>query len=176
MSQWVALTVLGQDRAGIVAGVTKVLFEHGCNLEDSSATRLRDSFAMILIAELPAEPRFDTLRSALQAAAEELGVSVDLRDLGSRAPQPPPAGRLFDLAVYGADHPGIVYRVAQALAALDCNVTDVTTHIAGSVYLMMMEMTVPETVSDEVLEACMAALRAELAVDITARAVEQETL
>jgi glycine cleavage system transcriptional repressor len=131
---------------------------------------------MILIAQLPAAPRFEALRAALDAAAGELGVHVDLRDLGSRAPQPPPAGRRLEMTVYGADHPGIVCRVAEALARLDCNVTNVTTHVAGAVYLVMIEMTVPEVVGDEALAVVLAPLRAELAVDITVRAVEEETL
>jgi glycine cleavage system transcriptional repressor len=176
MSHWVAITVLGQDRPGIVAGVTKALFEHGCNLEDSSATRLRDAFAMILIAELPEPPGYGELAARLAAVAEELAVSVDLRDLGGAAPQPPPAGRRCQMTVYGADQPGIVYGVAQALAGADCNVTDIATRKAGAVYVMMLEMTAPETLADADLEAAAARLRRALAVDVTWRAVEEETL
>ena len=37
--RWI-VTALGKDRPGIVAGVTKVLYQLGCNLEDSAMTRL----------------------------------------------------------------------------------------------------------------------------------------
>ena len=36
----VAVTVIGNDRPGIVAGVSKALFDAGCNLEDVSSTIL----------------------------------------------------------------------------------------------------------------------------------------
>ena len=42
--RWI-VTALGQDRPGIVAGVTKVLYDLGCNLEDSAMTRLEGEFA-----------------------------------------------------------------------------------------------------------------------------------
>lgn len=180
MSQWAAITVLGRDRPGIVAAVSKVLFEHGCNIEDSSATRLRDSFAMILIAKLPDPPRLEALESALQACAGVQGISIDVRDLGGGAPEPPPAGDAYLLSVYGADRPGIVYRVSATLAGLRCNVTDVATRVAGTidapVYILMLELTAPPDVSAAELERHLAALRTELNVDLTLRPIEQETL
>lgn len=180
MSQWVAITVLGRDRPGIVAGVTKALYEHGCNLEDSSATRLRDSFAMILIAMLPDPPRIALLRAELDALAEELGVALDLRDLGHEPPSPEPPGERFVLTVYGADRPGIVYRVSERLAGSSCNVTDVTTRVIGEpsqpIYVMMLEMTAPAGVDASLLESCLQPLRESLGVDITLRVVEEETL
>ena len=180
MSQWAAITVLGQDRPGIVAGVTRVLFEHGCNLEDSSATRLRDAFAMILVAKLPEPPSMEALREALDERAEALGVIVDLRDLGSLPPLPKPEGQKYLLSVYGADRPGIVYRVSDTLAGCQCNIMDVTTRTAGTgdkpVYIMMLEMSVPSGPAEDELQNRLAALKEELPVDISLRAVEEETL
>ena len=44
-----ALSVVGVDRPGIVAEVSRVLFELGCNIEDSTCTILSGQFAMILV-------------------------------------------------------------------------------------------------------------------------------
>lgn len=180
MSQWAAITVLGKDRPGIVAGVTRALFEHGCNLEDSSATRLRDAFAMILIAKLPEPPRLDALQETLERHAASLGVVIDLRDLGSLPPSPPPEGQRYVLSVYGADQPGIVYRVSDTLAGCQCNIEDVTTRVAGTaerpIYILMLEMSVPVGEAEQTLQTRLAALRVELPVDISLRPVEEETL
>ena len=180
MGHWAAITVLGHDRPGIVAGVTAVLYEHGCNLEDSSATRLRDSFAMILIAELPEPAHLDGLGARLAVVADQLGVAIDLRDLGQAPPEPPPPGQRYLLSVYGADQPGIVYRISRALAAAGCNVDNVTTRVVGSaerpVYVMMLELCAPPTVSTDDLNRSLAALHAELNVDITLRPLDEETL
>ncbi|MBV8303503.1 MAG: amino acid-binding protein, partial [Acidimicrobiia bacterium] len=43
-----AVSAVGADRPGIVAAVTRVFVEHGCNLEDTSMTILRGHFAMML--------------------------------------------------------------------------------------------------------------------------------
>ncbi|MBU1209467.1 MAG: ACT domain-containing protein [Proteobacteria bacterium] len=50
MSDWVAVSIIGRDRPGIVASVSKVLFQNRCNIEDLSQTAIRGQFAMILIA------------------------------------------------------------------------------------------------------------------------------
>ncbi len=44
-----AVSVVGADRPGIVAGVTEALYKLGCNIADSSCAMLAGEFAMILI-------------------------------------------------------------------------------------------------------------------------------
>lgn len=180
MTEWAAITVVGADRPGIVAGVTQVLFEHGCNLEDSSATILRDAFAMILIAKLPEPANLAGLQAALTACAASLGVSCEVRPLGTAAAHPATAGAPYLLTVYGADQPGIVYRVTARLAELCINISDVATRVTGHadrpVYLMVLDLSVPESVAQERLEAALADLRTALDVDITLRPVDEATL
>ena len=55
-----ALTIVGRDRAGIVSQVTKILFDLGCNIADSSCSILGGQFAMILIL---GHPEFTSLES-----------------------------------------------------------------------------------------------------------------
>ena len=49
----VVISVLGRDRPGIVATVSRTLSESGCNIEDISQTTLQNEFAGIFIATLP---------------------------------------------------------------------------------------------------------------------------
>ena len=51
----------------------------------------------------------------------------------SRPPQP------YLVSVHGADRPGIVHRVA-AIAAAGGNITDLTTRLAGGLYMLMAEV------------------------------------
>ncbi|MFL5879210.1 MAG: glycine cleavage system protein R [Actinomycetota bacterium] len=48
-----AVSVFGRDRPGIVAAVSRVLADAGCNLEDTSMTILRGHFAMMLVVAGP---------------------------------------------------------------------------------------------------------------------------
>ncbi|CAK0777283.1 hypothetical protein CCP3SC15_5790004 [Gammaproteobacteria bacterium] len=47
MKQWYMLTVVGQDRPGIVALLTASLYEGGCNLGEASMIRLGGNFTII---------------------------------------------------------------------------------------------------------------------------------
>ncbi|MEX0657950.1 MAG: ACT domain-containing protein [Egibacteraceae bacterium] len=136
-----AVTAVGADRPGIIARVTGVLHDLGGNIEDASSTILGGQFAMMLLVDTPIEPA--VLESALAAASADLGLFVTVRAVGEGSPAVPPT---HVLTVYGADRPGIVRGVAQALADRGVNVTDLTTRVLegeGSVYVLMMEISLP---------------------------------
>ncbi len=71
------ITVMGQDRVGIVAGVSKILAENGVNIIDISQTILQGIFAMILVVEI-AEAKQDliALQETLKEAGDALGVRI----------------------------------------------------------------------------------------------------
>ena len=70
-----ALSAVGRDRPGIVAGVSRVLLEHGINIEDSQMTILRGHFAMTLIVA-GQDPDALALRRDLESAADDLGLDA----------------------------------------------------------------------------------------------------
>ena len=49
MKSWYAMSGIGKDRPGIVADLAELIFDHGCNLEDSSMTVLGSEFAVLLL-------------------------------------------------------------------------------------------------------------------------------
>ncbi len=168
-----ALTIIGHDQPGIVARVTQILFNLGCNIADSSCTILGGQFAMILII---AHPHF-TNRESFGAAFEPLeqtGLSVSLRPLpagGETSPRLP--GELCLISVYGSDKPGIVYPVVKELGERQINITDLNTKLIGSperpVYVMLIEAVLPADIPLEHLAAVMDQLQKKLQVDISVR-------
>jgi ACT domain-containing protein len=79
-SDRIIVTVIGQDRVGIIAGVSTVLAEAGVNIVDISQTTLREFFTMILMADMGgADVRFDELKQRLAALGDELGVRIDVQ-------------------------------------------------------------------------------------------------
>ena len=68
-----SLSVVGRDRPGIVAEVSRVLFELGCNIEDSTCTILSGQFAMILVIAHCEIFLGDGDRPLLRPGAEEHG-------------------------------------------------------------------------------------------------------
>jgi len=77
----IVVTVQGVDRTGIVAEVTRVLYEAGANLTDISQSVLHgDLFVMVAVADLnPQGTAFDGVNTALDAVATALGVQIRLQ-------------------------------------------------------------------------------------------------
>lgn len=169
-----SVTVIGNDRPGIVAGVTRSLFESGCNLEDVSSTILRGHFSMVLIVRVPETVEPQELETSLQEAVSALDLVVTVRLVDDvDTPVAPPTHMV---SVYGADQPGIVFRVAQSLAEVGANVTDLTSRVIGDpgepVYALMMEVSAPQ--AD--IEAVLASLRSDLGLDASVHPIEADVL
>jgi ACT domain-containing protein len=77
-SSRVIVTVIGEDKVGIIAAVSSVLAEAGANIIDISQTTLREFFAMIMMVELEkATEPFDEIKRRLHRRGEEMGLRVD---------------------------------------------------------------------------------------------------
>lgn len=175
----VVVIAVGADRPGIVAAVTGVLVEHGCNLEDTSMTILRGHFTMMLVVQIPAGADPAALREALEAAAQAVEVAVTVLPIDEGVVVAPP-GDAWTVSVYGADRPGIVHGVASLLAALGVNIDDLTTRVAGPpeqpVYAMVLEVTVPPGLDPAGLEAELGGLAAELGVECSLHPADADIL
>ena len=170
-----ALAAIGRDRPGIVAAVSKVLFEHGCNVEDSSMTLLRGNFSMMLVLASPDGTTASSIEEALGPACDEMGLTYAVLDVEDTAEVPHPS---HVLTVYGADRPGILYRVSELLASEGVNITDLNSRLVGvetPVYALMLELSVPTSKVDE-LERQLTATAAEIGIDVTLRVREDDVL
>jgi len=71
------ITVIGIDKIGIVASITKVMADFNVNIVDISQTIMEDLFTMIMLAGVDSE-NFDlaAFQKAMVEKGEELGVEV----------------------------------------------------------------------------------------------------
>jgi glycine cleavage system regulatory protein len=120
MQSLLVMTVLGQDRPGLVDSVADVIARHGGNWQESRMARLGGQFAGILRVSVPAEQR-GLLEQAL-ADLKRQGLTVVVHPDVSLAR--PPGWRLGHLEVVGQDRPGIVRQIAHALAEAGANVEE----------------------------------------------------
>ena len=72
----VIVSVLGQDRVCIIAGVSGILAEKNINILDISQTTMQGIFTMILIADME-QSRIDL--GTLQEKMQELGKKIGLK-------------------------------------------------------------------------------------------------
>jgi ACT domain-containing protein len=74
------LSVLGEDRVGIVARVSSVLSESKANIEDIRQTIIGGIFSMTMLVTVDEEvTAFDELQRRLTEAGTELGLQITLQ-------------------------------------------------------------------------------------------------
>jgi glycine cleavage system transcriptional repressor len=172
------VSVVGPDRPGIVAGISRVLYDLGFNIQDSSSTILSGMFAMILVVWHGERSDERELSEAFEKAAGDLNLTVSVHSVPEAEVErdSPYRGTPHVISVYGADRPGIVYRVSKALAERKVNVVDLKTQVAGTkerpVYVMVLEADIPDGYDVPSLEAELASLAKELSVSVSIRPVE----
>lgn len=128
MSTWYMLTLVGQDQPGIVARVTKALYELGCQLGETSMMRLGGNFTMMLMTQYQGDA------SQLENVLGKVAIDMQLR-----LHVDPIEGRLHDhivpnmqISVHGADRPGIIARVTELLGKHNYNILDLESDVGGS--------------------------------------------
>ncbi|MCX4389098.1 amino acid-binding protein [Micromonospora peucetia] len=166
-----AITVIGRDRPGIVADVAELLARLGANLTDSTMTRLRGHFAMTLICVGPAAADVEAALVPLSADGQLLATVRAVTPDGETAP----AGEPYVMAVHGADRMGIVAAMTRVLADAGGNVTDLSTRLTGSLYVVVAEVELPPGTAGE-LAGRLTATAAELGVGVTLRPADPDLL
>jgi len=168
-----AITVVGHDRPGIIADVTGALAEHGGNLEDSSMTLLRGHFAWTLIVAVDASEQ--DLDATLESLREpQLKISVILLPDGQAGDAPQTLN--FWLTVHGADRPGIVSALTGTIAEAGGNLTNLTTRLAGGLYVIGADAALPADTDIEVLIGKLTDNGAELGVTVSLRPADSDLL
>ena len=77
-SNRVIVTVIGEDKVGIIANVSTLLAEANANIVDISQTTLREFFTMIMLVDMEkASVPFDELKRRLNAKGETMGLKID---------------------------------------------------------------------------------------------------
>lgn len=76
----IVITVLGKNRPGIVAAISRVLGEEGIDIRDITQSIIEDIFTMTMIADMAASTStFAELQKRLAATGKEIGVDVQVQ-------------------------------------------------------------------------------------------------
>jgi glycine cleavage system transcriptional repressor len=164
------LTLVGRDRPGIVAGVTRALYEAGMNLGEASMMRIGGNFTIMLM--VSGANSKEAVSAVVMPVVADLGLHLHVvtMDEGGLHRHKIPN---FQVRVTGSDRAGIVAQVAGALADLGFNILELESDVAGTetqpVYIMNIA-----GYAEADLEALQAALDA--LGDVDARVSVVETL
>lgn len=173
MSNRFIMTAFGKDRPGIVADVTCLLFENGCNLEESTMTILADEFTLSLLFSCPQEDIEQQLGRECRRLERDKAISAFIRPLQARRAMGSPVDSNCVLHVEGLDQAGIVYKTSRFLAERGINIVDLKSTVLESpgsgaaIYVMDIHTRVPEGLAISQLEGELSAVADDLNVDIS---------
>ena len=118
------VSVIGEDRVGIVSEVTRLLFKRGLNIIDIEQTVIHSQFTMILLLQ-PVRRKFrlNVIRKELQDLAKRREMNITVTPLHEfRGLRLAETKKPYVLTIVGSDRPGVVAAVSSTLAEHHCNV------------------------------------------------------
>ena len=75
------VSVLGADQRGIIARVTKILYEYDVNILDISQTIISGLFSMIMVVDVSSEHSdFDVISQELASLGERMNLQVRIQN------------------------------------------------------------------------------------------------
>jgi glycine cleavage system regulatory protein len=169
MQRSLVMTVIGEDRPGLVESVASLVTEHSGNWLESRMSRLGGQFAGIVHVDVPADKEKSLTTALLNLAGRGLNVVVKAENA-----QPLPAAQpLSLLEIVGQDRPGIVRQISQALAGFNVNVEELNTECASaamsgeSLFKARAKLNIPASCNVGELRRTLEKIAADLIVDIS---------
>lgn len=173
MQHSVVMTLIGEDRPGLVDSVATIVAAHGGNWLESRLSRLGGQFAGIVHIELPAGAEPALTRALQGLSAEGLIVTVH-PDRSQPASRPQ---RLNLLEIVGQDRPGIVRQISHALAGFGVNVEELHTECSSAamsgepLFKARARLNIPDSCNVAELRQTLEKIAADLIVDISLEAM-----
>ena len=118
------VSVIGEDRVGIVSEVTRLLFRRGLNIIDIEQTVIHSQFTMVLLLQpVRRQFRLNVIRKELQDLAKRREMNITVTPLHEfRGLRLAETKKPYVLTIVGSDRPGVVAAVSSTLAEHHCNV------------------------------------------------------
>jgi glycine cleavage system transcriptional repressor len=171
--EYLVVTTVGPDKRGTVEKITEVTLGYQANIEESRMARLGGEFAVIMLLSLPGEQE-DALVKELDTL-KEIGLTVVVRPTSLSRVEKFQGFVPYEISVVGADHEGIVHKVAHYLASEQIQVESMNTHtgyapITGvPIFSMVAQIQAPPQLTLPALRQKLFNLGDELGVDIEAK-------
>ena len=168
--EYLLVTIVGPDRRGLVAEITEDVVTNHANIEESRMARLGGEFTILMLLSLVDEQRKELLNDL--KSLEDQGLTV--------ISKPTDFSRLkvfegfvpYEISVIGADHEGIVHKVAEYLAEERIQVETMDTRVTRApmsgtpLFSMIANVQAPPEITLKGLRQRLAELGDSLCVDV----------
>ena len=164
----IVLTVIGQDKPGLVSAISQRITAAGGNWLDSRMASLAGQFAGLLLVSVPRE-KTEALIASLQTLGQQ-GLRIVIEEGISQVAA---GGRMLKLELTGHDRPGIVRDISDALARQQVNIEEMETAFYNgsfsgeNMFEMRATLRAPAQLTDAALRQALENLANNLMVDIS---------
>lgn len=168
MSRILVLTLLGDDRPGLVEQLSSVITAHGGNWLESSMAQLAGKFAGVLKVSVPPDQAEPLERALAQLSALRVAVECSMET----AAPPVHRHRRLAFSLVGHDRIGIVREVSQVFTRYGVNVEKLVTYVSSApmssetLFHAEAELNADENVDAAALKADLERLSNDLIADI----------
>lgn len=153
----VIISVLGEDRPGIIAAISAVLADEGCNIENVSQTILQNEFSGIFIVLIPDNLNTEMLQKSLRDGVEKMGLHVHVREMRHQGTYVASQSEPFIITTRGPDRKGLVASITAVMARHHVNVTNLQAVFKGgdnpNDNMMIYEVDIPINIGHHQLES-----------------------
>ncbi len=169
--QHLVITVLGNDRAGLVEALSGAITDNGGNWERSEMIELAGKFAGVVLVTVP-PAKAEALTADLDRIEAAGLFKIEIESAGQV--DEPSSGRSYTVHVTGQDHPGIVHDISHALATSRCSIDELSSEVVpapmgGEMFVADAVVGTPETMSLHDLKEVLENVASDLMVDVEAR-------
>jgi glycine cleavage system transcriptional repressor len=140
------LTVMAQDRVGIVRDVASALTGLGGNITHVSQTVMCGYFTLIISVQMPAQRSLLEIRQAIERKGDVGELEVNVRPYVAVPESQIRKAERFTLTIVGKDRPGIIARATEYLAELNINIDDFYAYVLDGRFVMLVQVSIPEGV------------------------------
>ena len=168
MQHSLVMTIIGEDRPGLVDSVASLVAAHDGNWLESRMSRLGGHFAGILRAEVPKDKEAALLQALKKLEADGLHVVVHPDQTPAAVKRP-----LSILEIIGQDRPGIIRDISHTLAGYGVNVEELHTECVSAamsgemLFKARATLSIPESCNLSELLKKLEKVAADLFVDVS---------
>jgi glycine cleavage system transcriptional repressor len=150
------VSIICEDRPGLIAAVTGLLFDLGINLADTTFAVLGGGAEFTLVAKLPERLTLGELESELAALPELSAAKLTVTPFSYRESHDESARITHRIEITGDDSPGLIARLSEAFGAYGANIVRLNSEsvpgASGARFLLRLAVWVPADKAD----ACLA--------------------
>ena len=167
MTTYLVLTIIGEDRPGIVESLAEIISDHSGNWLESSMSQLAGKFAGILRVSVK-EDKCEALINSLENLSKNLKLVIE--KVSSENYEE--VRQIVEVRLIGNDRPGIIREISKTVTDLSVNFEKLTSECApapmsgDALFKASASLKIPKGVSVDQLKRALENLADDLIVDI----------